>query len=443
MFYCFIGNKGGGKSYGLLQVLVDELRLTDRPIITNLPVDLGKLQAWIDGQNWGKLVDVAMRVHLLGQDDLWEFYRHRPGVLIERTASLVVAGGQRVPVLDFSKRTDNGVLYIIDECHVPFPSERWAAVAEEMNFYNTQERKLLDDTIFATQVPSQMAKPLRGLIQEWTETRNMNKEPILGCRFPGRFRWRMTLKQPDGREQVAINHRYVTMDKSLAGCYNTLAGVGITGRGDPNAERGARGIRWQVGIMIFVLVVVCLGVGMFYGGKYGFKAVQKGVIGALGISVDTGGRVSSPVVQATGVMLPEVKAALSNLTEQNPPARVSPITAPSFGPGDDPKVERNSMIGGRAEPRLYVMGTAQQGNQVRVYLNDGRIITDKDPRLQLVGPHGIIYDGVTILRVPKDYTSRSETLSSGSEAVASPLPPVVDLTPRFSVGREVKVWNRP
>jgi len=449
MFYCFVGNKGGGKSYGLLQLLIDELRLTERNIFTNLPLRLDKLQAWVDRQEWsrmkavfpwqpgmgGKVVDVAMRIHKLEPEQLWEFWLYHAKGKIEKRQRIPCAGGYH-DAPDFRERDgDGGNLYVIDEAHIPFPSDRWAAVAKEANFYNTQERKLLDDTIFATQVPDQLAKPLRQLMQEWTETRNMNKEPILGMRFPGRFRWRMTLRQPGGVEQTAINHRLVRMDKDLAGCYDTLTGVGITGRGDVTSERGSRGVRWQYAIAGGIGAICLLCALVWVGGKAGFTAIQKAVVGMVGIQVSDSGNVSSPLVKASGVIIPEVRTALSNMTEMNPPARVQPVTSPVFTPDSKPEVKNNSLIGGRATNRLSLIGTVISKNRVRVFLSDGRTLTQDDKELTYVGPRHVMYAGERI-----EYPVRSEMAMDRNVSVDLPeynLNPQPQLSRRVVVGTSV------
>jgi len=404
MFYCFVGPKGGGKSYGLLQLLIDELRLTNRPIMTNLSVDVCKLQKWVDRQKWGKVIDVAMRITVLTPEQIAEWFLWHPGGRINSQTVVMRAGGGTHEA-DYSIRAnDGGILYIIDEAHIPFPSDRWAAVARDCAFYCTQERKLLDDTIFATQAPDQLAKPLRQLMQEWTETRNMSKEPIIGIRFPGRFRWRMTLRQPDGREQTAINHRVISVDKELRECYNTMAGVGITGKGDPNAERGNRGIRWQFALILGVFAILCIFAGVWFGAKLGFGAIQKGIVGVIGL--DTGsGKATSKLVQATGLgsIVPQMSESLSNQTSRQIPPSVQAITPPTFASNETIVVKNNHVEAGKSEPSLYLMGvTLLSGqNRVKVYLSDGSVIDEKDPRLTYVDRKSVIFMGQRLTFAPK------------------------------------------
>jgi len=295
-----------------------------------------------------------------------------------------------------------------------------------MNFYATQERKLFDDTVFSTQAPDQMAKPLRQLMQEWTESRNMNKEPILGMRFPKRFRWRVTLRQPGGVEQTAISHRIVKMDTKLADCYDTLAGVGIMGRGDPAAERGARGIRWQYALAMGSAALCLVLVGILLGGKSAFSLFQKSVVGMIGIDT-SGGKPTSALAGAVGMTggLPdEMKQNLAASIERNPPARVHVITNLMLAPNDIPKVVNNSLIGGRAEEVVVeFVGLSIGAGHVRVYLSDGRRLTEKDPGLSYVSRDLVIY------RKERIYPSRGRM---ESKQVSSVIYPRGDLAPKLS-----------
>lgn len=432
MFYCLVGAKGGGKSYGALEMIKDELRLTDRLIMTNLPINFGRLQRWVDSQGWSKVVDVAMRIVRLTDQQVTEWFLWHRGGRIAKFQTVARAGEGTLEA-DYSERAgDGGIFFVIDEAHIPFPSDKWAAVARQCSFYATQERKLLDDTVFCTQCPDQLAKPLRQLMQEWVESRNMNKEPILGLRFPRRFRWRATLRQPDGREQTAISHRIVKMDVELAGCYDTLAGVGIVGRGDPNQERGARGIRWQIGLMLACMAILCVILGVWFGGRWGFLAVQKGVVGMVGLDIKDG-KVSSSIVEATGfgVVAPEIKTAMEQGLG-NVRGEVQRVSSPSFASNETMRVIQGRVVMGSSaslEP-VTVNGWRLQGNRVTVYLSDGRVITERDPKLRHVGKDGVDYGDEHFNMSRAVYSDSRSRLDS----------PAFNPSPQLS--RQLKVGNR-
>jgi len=427
MFYAFVGNKGAGKSYGASTMIRDELRHTERLILTNVPLNLGKVQAWCDKHIEHKTVDVSQRIVMLDQHQLCEFWLYcRAGKITEKQ-SVATAGGD-VIVPDFSKRSgDGGCFYVIDEAHIPFPSDGWVAVAKYALFYCTQERKLGDDTVFCSQQPGQMAKPLRGLMQEWVETQNMGMQPIMGCRFPGKFKWRYTLRMPGTvGSELALRHTYVKLDKEWADCYDTNAGIGVVGRGHKEAVR--YGVRWQYWLAM-VGGSLCLGVFLVYAGvKYGISAAKDGLVSMIGINVPVEGKATSKVidmVSATGPAQPKLSVA---------PVDVNKIT---FASNETIQVRNNTVQAGKVEkekePDLTIDGWSQGVGGLKVFISDGQVISGRDPRLTSITQRGVIFEG-KLLR----YSKRPVGPPAVVEVPSSP-PESVSLSKTWEIGDFSKV----
>ena len=72
-FIC--GKPGGGKSMYATKLIIDELTKGHRPIVTNLALNLARLQEYLD--ELGVKVHVIDRVRLLEKEQITEFYRYR------------------------------------------------------------------------------------------------------------------------------------------------------------------------------------------------------------------------------------------------------------------------------------------------------------------------------------------------------------------------------
>jgi len=428
MFEGFVGPKGGGKSYGLTEILFNELRQSERPIFTNNQMFHDKqymcyLQQACDERIGHKTVNVVDRVFELTAKDLCRFWCFCKAGEITETQEIPQPGGKTLVVPDFSKRRgDGGILYIIDEAHIPFSSYNWAAVAKEALFYCTQERKFGDDTIFASQVPGQMAKPLRELISNWVETTNRDMVPIMGCRFPGWFTWRWTFRQPGtaGAEQAYRKQR-VKMDPLLCKCYDTLAGVGVVGKGKP--ERKAKwGLKWQWWLATAICLVVLLCAVSYAVVTVGVAKGRQAVVSALGISVP-----ERPKVDPVPASPDWVSNAVHGLPQRA--AAVETLPAPvTFKNGETTRIDGNKVVAGEVK---VVGWTSSNRRGVKVILSDGRTITSGDARLRYIGREGVLYDG-EFIRFDK-----GATLPVVPVPIPPELPPV-NLSGSVVVGKEVK-----
>ena len=77
------GKPGGGKSLYAVRLVVDELVHGSRVVITNLPLELGRLNEFLQERFPGKTVDIFQRIVLLEDGDVahgtQRFWTVRPG----------------------------------------------------------------------------------------------------------------------------------------------------------------------------------------------------------------------------------------------------------------------------------------------------------------------------------------------------------------------------
>jgi len=174
MIRLFIGTPGAGKSYAALKDAVEELAYGSRLIVTNLPLLFGELNAYMSSVYPGWKEDINQRARLITEEETKQFYRYRTIIgdlgRVSREDSLA---GRHLP---YGEHRGNGVLYIIDEAHIPFDSREWADTGPELTYYNSQHRKLGDDVICITQSIGNVDKPFRSVAQDFTYLRHLRKE---------------------------------------------------------------------------------------------------------------------------------------------------------------------------------------------------------------------------------------------------------------------------
>jgi len=337
MMRIFYGSPGAGKSYGALRDLLEELIYGVRLIVTNLSLDLGKLNVWIQTMNPEWQGDINLRIRLITEDETTNFYCYRkiagePLKCPDRQASLA---GTHV-----SYPEDNsGVLYIIDEAHIKFDAREWKEAGPELTYYASQHRKLNDEVIFITQHPDMLNNRLRMLAQQFWSFNNHGMERVFTYfRKPSFFTCEVHRKMPVGMivpppESV---HRY-RLDKSLADCYDTSAGIGIKGRHLPEKKKsGGLSIGWVV-IPAVIVVGVLVKIPDF---------AAWGVTKATSASSGLSSKVENAVISDTGL-------------------------AKNRAPGEQPVKIDSTFVTDPVSVRYY----AYRGGEAIVTLSDGRELT--------------------------------------------------------------------
>jgi len=336
LIYIFYGPPGAGKSYGALEAkLTDELLFGNRLCVTNLPVDIGKLNAWLQTEQPDWKDDINQRLRLITEQDTAQFYCFRTAGLPQlpcpgREESL---SGKHVQYPE----DHNGVLYIIDEAHIKFDAREWKDAGPELTFYASQHRHLNDEVVFITQHPDMLNNRLRMLAQQFWSFSNHGLEKIFSYfRKPNFFTCEVHRKMPTGNGGPPPEEtRRYRLNKKLADCYDTSAGIGITGRKRPE-KKPLKGIN-----ILWILVPIAIGAYLI------LKAPE---VGAKAI---------------TSVLTPEAKKIDSTQTnEAFPVPRVQ-----KDGPG---KTEPRD---GASAPPVLVESLAYGRKGAIVTLSDGRTLT--------------------------------------------------------------------
>jgi hypothetical protein len=247
------GKPGGGKSLYGVKLIVEELRYGSRPIYTNVPLLVGRLNEYL--QEDDRLVDVVGRVRLLSDDEAQRFFTVRPnGAKIEVLTAAEWSQGRKPR---YENITDRGVLYVIDEVHNFFNARAWAETGRDVLFYLSQHRKLGDTVICITQAIGNVDKQFRSVTQDFTYIRNLTKERMGLFKLPAVF-VRKTFGAPATDTSKPMETGTFRLDVSgLASCYDTAVGVGIHARGADLGER-RKGMHWSlflVGVPLLLMAI--------------------------------------------------------------------------------------------------------------------------------------------------------------------------------------------
>jgi len=358
------GPGGSGKSRFQIELIVKQLRDTNRNIVTNLSVNLGRLNEYIQETYPRESVDVVGRVRILTVEETKEFWK--------------VRGPLRWTGNEYDLEPDNGVngvCYVIDEAGAAgFDAQGWAesdgksSRGVRAKWYLDQQRKFGDDVFASTngRAPSGIAKAFRDKAHGFIRLKN-NRLAVFGP-FRGRdnFKWEEFTREPHAAsDDAAIASGTFKLDeKGLASCYRTEEGVGVIGKG---ADKGAR----AKGIPILWIFPIVFLVG-------GFVAVIPYALGKATQKVLTGSgsQVQQKIENAKGVVGPGVL---------RPGAEVEPQpTRPPPPPGAPVPA---------LAPKPYVTGLARAGGRVRVTLSDRRVLSESDGVARVLGAGVLLSTG--------------------------------------------------
>jgi len=336
MIRLFLGTPGAGKSYGALKEVVLELLYSQRIVITNLPVLPGLLNAWMAKNHPEWTDDINQRVRIIGEDQTKEFYRYRS--VIGDIGTVTKGDALEGKHLPYGEHKGNGVFYIIDEAHIPFDSREWASTGTELTFYNSQHRKMNDELIFVTQFEKLIDVRVRGFVQEFWYFNNDGLEAFWTYfQKPAGFTVEVHRKPPSGpHSPPPLERRKTRMDFTLAACYDTSAGVGITGRKMPEVKRKKKFAVWWLAIPVLLLGFMFLKAP---------DVLTSGIAYLLGNGVKTqktdqtkGGAQASLPLNSGSIPRAEREASLEKKAEKVPTAELPPpvyatgyITAPGRG----------------------------------------------------------------------------------------------------------------
>lgn len=352
-----IGKKGGGKTYyALLKYIMRELVYGVRPVCTTVALDLPELSAYLADKYPHRNIDVNKRVRLLTRDEGRRFWLHRgPGVdLVDVSDAVYDNGGNP----DYTSVADKGgVVYVLDEVHVDFDARNWAKIGRGLTYYNSQERKLIDDQVFITQHLALVDKRVKDFSQEFVVCRNYRYEKFLTFLSKGSHMEAKHFSSVPNLnaviEPLPDEKHTFRIDPALARCYDTTQGIGFKGVGKPDTQNKSRRLPWW---SIFALVpAVSYGL-LFLVNRAEDVVKGKGLIPA---AVKTS-------AASTSTSLPTLsgfQASPSGLVNQKAQPGINNI-APSSSP--------SRAIG------VYVKGVVTRDRRANVFLSDGRTLTEPD-----------------------------------------------------------------
>jgi len=272
------GKPGGGKGLLSMRTLERELQETQRPIITNLPIELlpwvnGKgipqlgLYAYLDFKH-GKRFGAEWRVRRVSDEQIAEFFAWRVVGTGKRARLIRVhtdlkrkKDGTEGSIAEFSTKAHalGGHLYLIDEAWKFWGSREWKETGAGVLFYTAQHRHFGDDVFFVTQQTAQMETALHRVAQEYWVVRNRSMLRVGMFRQPDDFR--CSVFDSQSSRQPMQQFSFKLDRKGLAQAYDTSAGVGLSGRMAADVGKAHKGVSFKW------LVVACCLIPL---GAYGF-----------------------------------------------------------------------------------------------------------------------------------------------------------------------------
>lgn len=238
-----VGKPGSGKSLYSTRRLFEILRDTDFDIVTNLPLNIDKLQTKLaDALPDTQLAraDLCRRIRILNDDQTREFYRYRGRNSINDEWSTsdpphAVTGAFAV---DFTVKP---VAYFIDECQNFFGARDWQKIGPSLKFYCSQHRHLGDLVFFITQSVHLVDKQMRLLAQDFAYLTNHRKMKVWGFKSFPWFAWKIHPTIPTGQNDFVCESGRFFLKASDYELYDTSAGFGAPGGRKADTQDKAKG----------------------------------------------------------------------------------------------------------------------------------------------------------------------------------------------------------
>lgn len=413
MIRTYTGKPRAGKSYGAVKnEAYVEATEGIRTIVTNLSLDPGELSALVQERCPGADFDPNVRLVLITKEEAKQFWLIRGPAPEDRLNATTIEEQKAGIFPDFgvhqAQRNNPGVLYILDEAHVLFDARMWASNGLALTYYNSQHGKLNDDVVFITQFIGLLDKRCVGFSQSFHVFRNYRFEKFMTIfRAPGHFEETVYSVMPAKGVEWDERHTY-KIDSRLAACYDTSAGVGISGRKQPEKPR-IKGLsfKWLVaGVAAASISLWWISdlPGWLFLKSSGGQAVAKTFVGSHG---------QAAIAPSLNKEEHQVNAGINSPSEKiRSPKRVIETV-------QDSPIE---------ETKLWVRGYAVGRGQLNVLLSDGRVLSEGDGILARIERNYIeLRDGRRIYRQPSAGSgARVAPVRSDTEVptVALPVSPI-------------------
>lgn len=400
MIEFILGKTGSGKSYLALRRVADFLvESDDGYVVTNLAINLGALNAYLKKEYPDREPDVCGRVRLLSEQEARQFYLHREVGNDIEAVSKEDEKALKFPAFEAAANRSQLVLYVIDEAHIFFDAREWANVGATLNFFASQHRKFRSDVIFITQFLDQVEKRLRQHSTKFTECVNYGMRKFTLWKLPSVFRTLETYKAPPCPVESSGTRR---MNKELADCYDTTAGVGVSGGRKPEKIRRKGLPFWTLLAGAAALVVV-----FWFAPDLFVKGITKAV--------------SADVKIAPAPMPAPARADQKQASNVKIEAPVATYTAPSVGPGREMVFQPS--------PKMQVRGWAVRGNgKAVVQMADGRRITEQDAEFGGIARRGnaVVIEGQKLFLVePRAGDQNAVKVKETAQDAVEPKAPTV------------------
>lgn len=374
MIRMVIGLPGGGKTYYLVTKIIEELRYTDRHIVTNCQeLLLPRLREYLQEMDPDRAepIDLDERLTIIDKEDTFRFYRFRSGGLVLPPMRENGEDGKKLKreafmagVVDYFRpiverpEWSKPVSYFITEAHDYFNAQDWQEVGRGAQYYATKHRHLHDELVLETQLVEQCDASMRRLVEQTHEIENHYQRSFGLFSARGCFKRRVFFKMK-GPSSVPYETSEFRLDaKGYGSCYETTGALGLMDRGAESKGFGrTKKLPWWtmwIGAAA-VLALVLGGLWMLPSAiAAGMGAISGGVKDGMGKMVDPGG-VSRGEVQEVGDV----------------------VAAGDAGEG----------------PGWSVVGYVVNDSGPMVFLSDGRILTRGDGALERVGRWSVQIDG--------------------------------------------------
>jgi len=315
-----LGKLGAGKGAYWMFLLVEELRKTERCIVTNFAIE--KLP-WCNGhqvpqmgllayllKTYGTTYNAENRIFRIDDEAIRLFYLYRPmpkdktpdslglqgvtngeehycdgegkhhteAILWKTEATTYKDKKKGVDVVtDFSTALfthTSGICYMIDEAWKYWGARNWQETGEGMIYYTKHSRKTGDEVWMATHGFKDIDSAIIRCVQDFHYLRNRGKVRMGLWRQPDKIKVYIFESPPTSPNAEAMRTTEFKLD--LAGlhqCYDTTGGVGLSGRMKGDMYEKKAGLPfWTVWVAvgIMALLVWCF---LAYGFKFGAKAI--------------------------------------------------------------------------------------------------------------------------------------------------------------------------
>lgn len=276
------GPPGAGKGLMAIQWLWEQLRDSNRTVVTNFAVNEPALNAWIHSKHPEVTIDLKGRFRHLDREEVKRWW-------------CIYGPGREIacPSLDEERKLGKmprfedtagwpPVAWLIDEADMHMGAREWATLPRSAINLGKMHRHGGHAIAFMVQSTAQLDKQWGLLAGETFTLKNCSVQRSGMFRGPALFAWARFYRVPRQGELPSVTgHFSIKSLEGLADCYETHAGAGGI-PGVPGAQEGTRKKGWSLWWLVPIagLVAVLIGLAfwaMRYAMGYGARALAQDV----------------------------------------------------------------------------------------------------------------------------------------------------------------------